>query len=118
MSTIFARVEKPATGMPTAGETPFSLDIFLLGEQKKVSRGAGRSARGPDKIKVNTRGFRPCSHIGPSFNQVSLSDTIQFTGLDQHEKRPVELLAKGAVELESEPVLLLFETGRSRSATE
>jgi hypothetical protein len=49
MSTRFASVEKPATGMPTAGETPFSLDIFLLGEQKKVSRGAGRSARGPDK---------------------------------------------------------------------
>jgi hypothetical protein len=24
------------------------LDIFLLGEQKKVSRGAGRSARGPE----------------------------------------------------------------------
>jgi hypothetical protein len=46
MSTRFARIEKPETGMPTAGEKPFSLDIFLLGEQKKVSRGAGRSARG------------------------------------------------------------------------
>jgi hypothetical protein len=35
--------------MPTAGENALFLAYFLLGEQKKVRRGAGRSARGSEQ---------------------------------------------------------------------
>jgi hypothetical protein len=38
--------------MPTAGENAIFLAYFLLGEQKKVRRGAGRSARGSDNLSV------------------------------------------------------------------